>query len=105
MGSSVGPRNDALDGIRIPANAIVNPYWPQMKVLRLTSTSLFVTHCGHGSFMESLLCGVPVVACPCFGDQPTNAAVAERNGVGLKINPPVTENVASAAEPTAAYIA
>ena len=41
---------------------------------------------GHNSLYESAYHGVPVVAVPLFGDQPTNAAKAEHVGLGLVVD-------------------
>ncbi|KAK8562862.1 hypothetical protein V6N13_018579 [Hibiscus sabdariffa] len=46
---------------------------PQEKVLTHPSVSCFVSHCGWNSTIESLSCGVPIVAFPQWGDQVTNA--------------------------------
>ncbi|CAA7040787.1 unnamed protein product [Microthlaspi erraticum] len=46
---------------------------PQEQVLAHPSVACFVTHCGWNSTMEALSLGVPVVCCPQWGDQVTNA--------------------------------
>ncbi|KFK39476.1 sinapate 1-glucosyltransferase [Arabis alpina] len=46
---------------------------PQEQVLAHPSVACFVTHCGWNSTMEALSVGVPVVCCPQWGDQVTNA--------------------------------
>ncbi|KAK1417534.1 hypothetical protein QVD17_26663 [Tagetes erecta] len=49
-------------------------HWsPQTQVLAHPAVSCFVSHCGWNSTMESMSCGVPMVAFPQWGDQVTNA--------------------------------
>ncbi|KAG9142211.1 hypothetical protein Leryth_007654 [Lithospermum erythrorhizon] len=56
----------------------------QLDVLMNPSLGCFVTHCGWNSTLESIICGVPVVAFPQWTDQTTNAKLLEdvwRTGV------------------------
>ncbi|TYI94980.1 hypothetical protein E1A91_D02G245100v1 [Gossypium mustelinum] len=46
---------------------------PQVKVLTHPSISCFMSHCGWNSVLETLSCGVPIIAFPQWGDQVTNA--------------------------------
>ncbi len=57
---------------------------PQPAVLR--HASVFVTHGGMNSVMESLAAGVPVITSPFTNEQATNARNAERLGVGLTLD-------------------
>ena len=62
---------------------------PQMEVLSHPSLGCFVTHCGWNSTLESLVCGVPMVAFPQWMDQGTNAKLIEdvwKTGVRVKAN-------------------
>ncbi|KAL5230415.1 hypothetical protein ABZP36_029191 [Zizania latifolia] len=56
----------------------------QPRVLSHPSVGCFVTHCGWNSTLESVACGVPVVAAPQYSDQGTNAWLVERMGVGVR---------------------
>ncbi|KAL5575138.1 hypothetical protein UlMin_016837 [Ulmus minor] len=65
------------------------PWCSQVEVLSNTSLACFVTHCGWNSSMESLCCGVPMVAFPQRLDQITNAKLIEdvwKIGVRVKAN-------------------
>ncbi|XP_058081043.1 gallate 1-beta-glucosyltransferase 84A24-like [Magnolia sinica] len=59
---------------------------PQDRVLSHPSIACFVTHCGWNSTMESLSCGIPIIAFPQWGDQITNAKfISDVYGVGLRL--------------------
>ncbi|KAL8480973.1 hypothetical protein ACS0TY_027488 [Phlomoides rotata] len=65
------------------------PWCSQLEVLTHPSLGCFVTHCGWNSTLESLSCGVPVVAFPSWTDQGTNAKLIEdvwRTGVRVTVN-------------------
>ncbi|XP_024032150.1 crocetin glucosyltransferase, chloroplastic-like, partial [Morus notabilis] len=65
------------------------PWCRQVEVLSSASLGCFVTHCGWNSTLESLVCGVPVVAFPQWTDQGTNAKLIEdvwKTGVRVKPN-------------------
>ncbi|TVU08047.1 hypothetical protein EJB05_41432, partial [Eragrostis curvula] len=57
----------------------------QMGVLAHPAVGCFVTHCRWDSTLESITCGVPMVAVPRWADQPTVAALVETSvGVGVR---------------------
>jgi len=89
---------DALVGLVVPPNALCQPYFPQVDILKV-GVDLFLTHGGQNSFTEALSHGVPVVVCPGFGDQIINSRKAISLGVGLKVDRP---NNASGDEVSAA---
>jgi len=67
----------------VPGNFLVRPSVPQLEVLE--RTSVFVTHGGANSLMESFAHGVPVVVIPQMAEQPLNAARVAELGQGLAL--------------------
>lgn len=63
-----------------PANFEVHPWVPQLSVL--SQASVFVTHAGMNSTMESLYFGVPMVAIPQMVEQELNARRVKELGLG-----------------------
>jgi hypothetical protein len=93
---ALGPQPKALGDLIPPANALCLPVLPQVDVLRL-GVAAFLTHGGQNSFTEGLANSVPLVVCPCVGDQPVNARKAVDIGAGLQVPRPDCELGAEAA--------
>ena len=81
---SIGKQVDPAVLDAIPANFIVRPHVPQLEVLQYTS--LFVTHCGMNSTMESLYYGVPMVGLPQQGEQMMTAQRIQELGLGTTLD-------------------
>jgi zeaxanthin glucosyltransferase len=73
------------EGPDFPGDPIVVGYAPQMALLRRASLTL--THGGMNTVMQSLACGVPMVAIPMAHDQPAIAARLARTGAGIVMAP------------------
>ncbi|KAM3189427.1 hypothetical protein ACQJBY_067998 [Aegilops geniculata] len=77
-GTGAGGGADGGQGIMVE-------WCDQVHVLSHPAVGCFVTHCGWNSALESIACGVPVVAVPQKFDQPTVAwLVEECAGVGVR---------------------
>ncbi|XP_071736371.1 UDP-glycosyltransferase 75C1-like [Rutidosis leptorrhynchoides] len=65
---------------------LIVPWCSQLEVLSHPSLGCFVSHCGWNSTLESIVCGVPVVAFPQWTDQTTNAKLLEDVwGTGVRV--------------------
>jgi UDP:flavonoid glycosyltransferase YjiC (YdhE family) len=51
----------------------------------MRDASLVICHAGHGTLMQALVHGVPVLAVPHSGDMAENAARVDRAGVGVRL--------------------
>jgi MGT family glycosyltransferase len=68
----------------IPANFIVADYVPQLEVLQ--HTSVFISHGGMNSTMESLYYGVPLVVLPQMAEQAMTARQVQKLGLGVSLD-------------------
>lgn len=75
---------DFLEKVR-ERGRIVKGWAPQAQILGHPSVGGFVSHCGWSSVMESINCGVPIIAMPMQLDQPLNARLMVEIGVGVEI--------------------
>jgi MGT family glycosyltransferase len=69
----------------VPANFEVASYFPQPAVL--AGATVFLSHTGMNSTLESLYCGVPLVSVPQMPEQAANGRRAEELGLGKVLNP------------------
>ena len=69
----------------VPPNFLLAPYVPQLEVLQ--RASVFVTHGGMNSVMESLYFGVPMVVVPQMIEQEMNARRCAELGLGIELDP------------------
>ncbi|KAL4588664.1 hypothetical protein LXL04_001556 [Taraxacum kok-saghyz] len=70
----------------IKEQGLIVKWSPQSAVLSHPSVGCFLSHCGWNSLLESIAAGVPVIACPQWTDQPTNAKfVTDVWGIGVKL--------------------
>jgi len=60
----------------------ISKWTPQAELLQDNEVKVVITHCGWGGTLECMTSGKPVVAIPFFGDQPGNAELLVKAGVG-----------------------
>lgn len=80
---SHGKRLDSAVLGPVPANFLLAPFVPQLEMLQ--RTSVFVTHGGMNSTMESLYFGVPLVVIPQMMEQEITARRVEELGLGTAL--------------------
>ena len=69
----------------LPGDPLVVPYAPQLEVL--AKASLTLTHAGLNTVLDSLNCGVPLIALPITYEQPAIASRIKWTGVGEVLKP------------------
>lgn len=68
---------------------VVVPLWaPQVEILSHPSVGGFLSHCGWGSTLESILSGVPMVAWPLYAERRLNATMLTEE-LGIAVRPEV----------------
>ena len=77
---TVGRNRDPLEFGEQPPHVHVERYIPQDLLLPLCD--LVVTHGGSGTMMDALSLGLPMVVIPIAADQPVNAQLCAKSGVG-----------------------
>ena len=80
---TLGGKGDAAAYADLPGNPLVVRYVPQLAILQRASAT--VCHAGNNTVLESLSCGVPVVAVPLNGDQYGVAARLQHAGAGERV--------------------
>jgi MGT family glycosyltransferase len=80
-----GVRLDTADFPDVPANVVLAPHVPQLRVLERSAA--FVTHGGMGSTMEAVVHGVPMVVVPQMIEQETTADRVAELGLGVRLDP------------------
>ncbi len=81
---TLGGTGDTSQYGDLPGNPIVVNYAPQMAILGRAAAT--VCHAGNNTVLESLACGVPVVAVPLNTDQYGVAARLAHSGAGERID-------------------
>ncbi|WP_158885011.1 macrolide family glycosyltransferase [Amycolatopsis anabasis] len=81
---ALGHQVDPAQLGEIPANVEVRQYIPQAAVLR--HATVFLSHAGMGSVMESLMRQVPLVVYPQTPEQTANAHRVEELGLGRQLD-------------------
>jgi MGT family glycosyltransferase len=82
---SLGGNMDPAEFPDVGGNAVVVKFAPQLELLE--QAALCITHAGLNTVLESLACGVPMVAIPITNDQPGVAARIAWRGVGEVVTP------------------
>ncbi|KAJ7972308.1 Glycosyltransferase [Quillaja saponaria] len=72
---------------RIKGRGLLIRGWaPQVLILSHSAIGEFITHCGWGSILEAITCGVPIITWPLFADQFCNQInVAKVLKIGVRI--------------------
>ncbi|KAK0421046.1 hypothetical protein QR680_015039 [Steinernema hermaphroditum] len=83
---------------RVSKNVLFSKWIPQSDLLQHPKTAAFISHGGYNSLQEAITAGKPIITIPLFGDQPRNARIASKHGLGYLITKPevTEENVVKA---------
>lgn len=95
---SVHSQNDPLAFLpqgfadRTKGRGLLVPSWaPQTQILSHPSTGGFLSHCGWNSTLESVTCGVPMIAWPLYAEQKMNAITLTED-LKVALRPKAAEN-------------
>ncbi|KAF8372028.1 hypothetical protein PRIPAC_78457 [Pristionchus pacificus] len=69
----------------LPKNTHVSKWLPQGDLLKHPKCRGMITHAGYNSLQDVFHSGIPTITIPLFGDQPKNARLAEKLGVGVRV--------------------
>ncbi|GMR47741.1 hypothetical protein PMAYCL1PPCAC_17936, partial [Pristionchus mayeri] len=69
----------------LPKNTHVSKWLPQGDLLGHPKCRGLITHAGYNSLQDVFHSGIPTITVPLFGDQPKNARLAEKLGVGIRV--------------------
>jgi MGT family glycosyltransferase len=78
-------RGCTLNPAEVAGRPIIVEFAPQLDLLK--RAAVCITHGGMNTVMDSLSCGVPMVAIPVTNDQPAIAARVQHSGAGEVIQP------------------
>ncbi|RCN46666.1 glycosyltransferase family 28 protein [Ancylostoma caninum] len=79
------PDDTFAAGVQNVQNLILSKWTPQADLLADDRLTLFVTHGGAGSMMESAFRGKPLIVVPLFADQTRNAKLIVKFGFGIML--------------------
>ncbi|XP_045599230.1 UDP-glycosyltransferase UGT5 [Procambarus clarkii] len=66
----------------LPDNVLLSKWLPQQDILGHDNVKVFITHCGLLGLQEAIYHATPLLALPIFSEQPRNAMVVKRSGLG-----------------------
>ncbi|KAI6198795.1 Glucuronosyltransferase [Aphelenchoides besseyi] len=83
----VGEKTDRLESVFDNYTNVHPMEWiDQTTLLANPKTRAFISHVGLNSLNEAAYFGVPLVACPFFGDQTYNTAIVKHVGLGVRLD-------------------
>jgi len=69
----------------LPSNVHTFPWLPQQDLMQNEKVKALIAHGGYNSMQEAINAGKPIIAIPLFGDQPRNALLIQKLGIGTAI--------------------
>ncbi|KAI6212626.1 Glucuronosyltransferase [Aphelenchoides besseyi] len=83
----VGEKTERLESVFDNYTNVHPMEWiDQTTLLANPNTRAFISHVGLNSLNEAAYFGVPVIACPFFGDQTYNTAIVKHVGLGVRLD-------------------